>query len=49
MIRTAPLAKSLEWRVAVPEDVHQPWPYPIEGDEYGDVEYALRRAEWEGD
>jgi RimJ/RimL family protein N-acetyltransferase len=23
------------------------WPYPIEGDELGDVEYALDRAEWE--
>jgi RimJ/RimL family protein N-acetyltransferase len=27
---------------------HQPWPYPIEGDEHGDVEYALSKAEWEG-
>ena len=27
---------------------HQPWPYPIEGDEHGDVEYALTKAEWEG-
>jgi RimJ/RimL family protein N-acetyltransferase len=26
---------------------HQPWPYPIEGDELGDVEYALDRADWE--
>lgn len=26
---------------------HQPWPYPIPGDEYGDVEYALTREEWE--
>jgi hypothetical protein len=26
---------------------HQPWPYPIEGDELGDVEYALDRDEWE--
>ena len=26
---------------------HQPWPYAIEGDEEGDVEYALTRAEWE--
>ena len=26
---------------------HQPWPYRIEGDEEGDVEYALSRAEWE--
>jgi len=23
------------------------WPYKIEGDEEGDVEYALTRAEWE--
>ena len=26
---------------------HEPWPYPIPGDEEGDVEYALSRAEWE--
>jgi len=26
---------------------HQPWPYPIEGDELGDVEYALDKADWE--
>jgi RimJ/RimL family protein N-acetyltransferase len=26
---------------------HQDWPYRIPGDEHGDVEYALTRAEWE--
>jgi RimJ/RimL family protein N-acetyltransferase len=26
---------------------HQPWPDPIDGDEHGDVEYALSRADWE--
>ncbi len=26
---------------------HQPWPYRIEGDEHGDVEYALQKADWE--
>ena len=26
---------------------HADWPYPIEGDELGDVEYALDRADWE--
>jgi RimJ/RimL family protein N-acetyltransferase len=26
---------------------HQPWPYPIEGSEHGDVEYALRKTDWE--
>jgi RimJ/RimL family protein N-acetyltransferase len=26
---------------------HQPWPYPIEGSEHGDVEYALRKVDWE--
>lgn len=25
---------------------HQDWPYPIEGDEHGDVEYALTREDW---
>jgi RimJ/RimL family protein N-acetyltransferase len=26
---------------------HQEWPYRIEGEEHGDVEYALLRADWE--
>lgn len=26
---------------------HQEWPYRIEGDEHGDVEYAVTRTEWE--
>ena len=26
---------------------HQPWPYPIEGEEFGDVEYALDKADWQ--
>ncbi len=26
---------------------HQPWPYPIEGDQFGDVEYALEKADWQ--
>lgn len=25
---------------------HQPWPYPIDGDELGDVEYALTKTDW---
>jgi len=25
---------------------HQPWPDPIDGDEHGDVEYALDRQQW---
>lgn len=25
---------------------HQPWPYPIPGDQFGDVEYALTSEEW---
>ena len=28
---------------------HQPGPDPIEGGEFGDVEYALHRADWEQD
>jgi RimJ/RimL family protein N-acetyltransferase len=27
---------------------HQPWPDYIEGEEEGDVEYALLRSEWSG-
>ena len=26
---------------------HQPWPYPIDGDQFGEVEYALDKAEWQ--
>ncbi len=26
---------------------HQEWPYSIEGEEHGDVEYALCKADWE--
>ena len=26
---------------------HQPWPYPIEGDQFGDVEYALDKTGWQ--
>jgi RimJ/RimL family protein N-acetyltransferase len=28
---------------------HQPWPYPIDGDQHGDVEYALDRTGWQQD
>jgi RimJ/RimL family protein N-acetyltransferase len=28
---------------------HQPWPRPIEGDQFGDVEYALDKATWQHD
>lgn len=28
---------------------HQPWPYPIPGDEHGDVEYAITREQWLND
>jgi hypothetical protein len=26
---------------------HQEWPWRIEGEEHGDVEYALTKADWE--
>jgi RimJ/RimL family protein N-acetyltransferase len=28
---------------------HQPWPYPIDGDQFGDVEYALDKTGWQQD
>ena len=28
---------------------HADWPHPIPGDEHGDVEYAITRAEWDED
>ena len=33
--------------VSLARSFRQPWPYPMEGDEHGDVEYSLTRAEWE--
>jgi RimJ/RimL family protein N-acetyltransferase len=33
--------------LALVRTFHQPWPYPMEGDELGDVEYALTKADWE--
>jgi RimJ/RimL family protein N-acetyltransferase len=27
-------------------EFHQDWPYPIPGDEYGEVEYAIELADW---
>jgi RimJ/RimL family protein N-acetyltransferase len=30
-------------------EFHQEWPYRIEGEEQGDVEYAISRDEWEAD
>jgi hypothetical protein len=32
---------------ALARSFHQPWPYVIEGDEQGDVEYALSKTDWE--
>jgi RimJ/RimL family protein N-acetyltransferase len=26
---------------------HESWPYPIEGSEHGDVQYAIEREDWE--
>ena len=28
---------------------HQPWPYPIDGDQFGGVEYALDKTGWQQD
>ena len=28
---------------------HQSWPYPIDGDQFGDVEYALDKTSWQQD
>ncbi len=28
---------------------HQPWPYPIDGDQFGEVEYALDKSGWQQD
>ena len=28
---------------------HQPWPYRIDGDQFGEVEYALDKTGWQQD
>ena len=28
---------------------HQPWPYPIDGEQFGEVEYALDKTQWQRD
>ena len=28
---------------------HQPWPYPVDRDRHGDVEYALDKTSWQQD
>jgi RimJ/RimL family protein N-acetyltransferase len=28
---------------------HEPWPYPIDGDQFGEVEYALDKTGWQQD
>lgn len=40
------------WRrraCAISAPVHQDWPERIPGDEHGEVEYALTKAEWEAE
>ena len=34
-------------RLAPRPDLHQPWPYRVDGRELGDAEYAVTKAEWE--
>ena len=36
-----------ERRLKFVRTFHQPWPDSIEGEEEGDVEYALLKSEWE--
>ena len=33
--------------LALVRTCHQPWPYPREGDQFGDMEYALDKADWQ--
>lgn len=52
---TAMAANTGSWRVMEKAGLrfvrtfHQPWPYRIEGEELGDVEYAITRDQWEAD
>jgi len=42
-----PTAREEKAGLTLVRSFHQPWPYPIDGDDQGDVEYALDRADWE--
>jgi RimJ/RimL family protein N-acetyltransferase len=50
---TAMMANQASWRVMDKAGLrlvrvfHEPWPDRIEGEELGDVEYALTREEWQ--
>lgn len=50
---TAMVVNVASWRVMEKAGLrrvrvfHQPWPDRIEGEEHGDVEYSLTRAEWD--
>ena len=35
-----------KWGMTVTRTFTQDWPYPIPGDELGDVEYAFTREQW---
>ena len=53
MVAEAMAANTVWWRVMekaglkLVRTFHQPWPYPVEGDEFGDAEYAPDTANWQ--
>jgi RimJ/RimL family protein N-acetyltransferase len=55
VVAEAMVVNQASWRVmekaglTLVRTFHQPWPHPIDGDEFGEVEYALDRTEWQQD
>ncbi len=53
VVASTMLVNAASWRVMEKSGMrrvrrfHQDWPYPIPGDDQGDVEYAITRDEWE--
>jgi RimJ/RimL family protein N-acetyltransferase len=53
VVAEAMVVNQASWRVmekaglTLVRTFHQPWPHPIDGDEFGEVEYALDRTGWQ--
>jgi len=46
-VNKAPLRVMEKAGLRLVRTFHLPWPYPIVGDQFGDVEYALDKAGWQ--
>src|SRR3984957_17854724 len=55
VVAEAMVVNQASWRVmekaglTLVRTFHEPWPYPIDGDQFGSVEYALDKTRWQQD